>query len=136
MVMLTFSVLDRKQPFWVNLIQKTRIVSLSWNLVPQLIWICRIQWWCSLFRFWLEIPFLDKLGPQNQNCQCKLKFGTQSNSNMQNAMTVFTFSILDGKHSFWAHLVQKLEIVSVSWNLVPRLIRICRIEWRCYFFLV
>ena len=29
MVVFTFSVLDRKQPFWANLIQKIKIVTLS-----------------------------------------------------------------------------------------------------------
>ena len=49
----------------------------------------------------------------NQNCQFKLKFGTYTNSNMQNPL-VFLFSVLDGKHSFWANLVQKIKIVSLS----------------------
>ena len=50
---------------------------------------------------------------KNQNCQIKLKFGTYTNSNMQNPL-VFLFSVLDGKHSFWANLVQKIKIVSLS----------------------
>ena len=29
--------------------KKVKIVSLSWNLIPRPIRICRIQWWCSLF---------------------------------------------------------------------------------------
>ena len=29
--------------------KKPKLSVLSWNLVPRLIWICRIQWWCSLF---------------------------------------------------------------------------------------
>ena len=37
--------------FWANLAQKIKIVSLSWNLVPMLIWICKIQRGCSLFPF-------------------------------------------------------------------------------------
>ena len=41
--------------------------------------------------FWLEIPFLGKFDQKSQNCQFKLKFGTQTNSNMQNSMAVFTF---------------------------------------------
>ena len=49
---------------------------------------------------WKYIPFLGKLGPKNQNCQFKLKFGTYTNSNMQNSMVVFTFSVLDQKQSF------------------------------------
>ena len=50
-------------------------------------------------------------------------------------MALFTFSALDQKHSFWANLVQKIIIVSLSWNLVPRLIRICRIQCYCSLFL-
>ena len=49
--MFTFSVLDQKNPFWVNLVKKIKIVSLSWNLVPRLIWISEIQWWCSIVLF-------------------------------------------------------------------------------------
>ena len=71
-----FFVSDRKYPFWENLVQNIKIVILSWNLIPRLIWICRIQWWCSLFYFRPETPFLLKFGPKNQNCQFKMKFGT------------------------------------------------------------
>ena len=35
-------VFERKYPFWVNLLQKPKIVSLSQNLVHRLIQICRI----------------------------------------------------------------------------------------------
>ena len=47
------------------------------------------------FCFWVEIPFLDKFGPKNQNYQFKLKFGTHTNSNMQSSMVIFTFSLFD-----------------------------------------
>ena len=66
-----FPIFDRKYPFWANLLKKFEVTSLSWNLVSILIWICRIQWWCSRFsvfnrkyHFWanlvpkLEIYFL------------------------------------------------------------------------------
>ena len=53
-------------------------------------------------------------GPKNQNVKFKLKFGTYTNSNMQNSMALFAFSVLDLKHSFWANLVQKFKIVSLS----------------------
>ena len=97
----TFSVLERKHPFWVNLVQKIKIVSLSWNLVPRLIRTCRIQWWCAFFGFRPETPFLGKFGSNSQNCQFKLKFGTWTNSKMQNSMVLFTFSVLYQKHPFW-----------------------------------
>ena len=61
-VMFTFFVFDWKHLFWVNLVQKIKIFSLGRNLVPRLIQICRIQWWCSLFCLRLEIPFLVKCG--------------------------------------------------------------------------
>ena len=40
-----YSVFDWKYFFWVNLIQKLKIVSLSWNFVPRLIQIFRIPRW-------------------------------------------------------------------------------------------
>ena len=54
---------------------------------------------------------------------------------MQKWWCSFIFSVLDGKHSFWANLVQNIKIVSLSLNQVPGLIRIWRIQWRCSLFL-
>ena len=34
---------------------------------------------------------MGKFGPKSQNCQFKLKFGTQSNSNDKNSMVMLTF---------------------------------------------
>ena len=51
------SVFNWKYLFWVNLVQKFKIISLSWNFVPRLIRICRILWWCSHFLFSTEMPF-------------------------------------------------------------------------------
>ena len=45
------------------------------------------------------------------------------------------FSIFDRKWPFWANLVKKIKIASLSWNSVPRLVRICRTHWRCSVFL-
>ena len=97
--------------------------------------ICRIQWWCSLFPFfWPETPCLSKFGPKNGNCHFELKFGTYINLNMRNSIVVFTFSVLYRKHSFGAYLVQQIKLVSLSWNLVPRLIWTCRIQWWLFTF--
>ena len=71
-VMFTFYVLDWNYPFWASLVKKIKIANLSWNLVPRLIRVVVF----IFFRFRLEMPFLDKLGPKNQNCQFKLKFET------------------------------------------------------------
>ena len=50
-VMLTFSDFDQKYLFWANFVQKSQIVSLSWNLVSRITWLCRIQWCCSFLQF-------------------------------------------------------------------------------------
>ena len=96
------------------MVQKFKIVSLSWNLSPRLIQVCRIQWWCSLFLF------------QNGNTL----FG-QIWSNMQNSMVMFTFSVFDWKYPFRANLVQKINVVSLTWNFILRLIQVRRIQWWC-----
>ena len=59
------------------------------------------------FCFKQEIPVLRKFDPKNQNCPYKLKFGTESNSNMWNLMVMLSFSVLDWKNPFWANLTQK-----------------------------
>ena len=78
-----------------------------------------------------ETLFLNKFGPKNQGCQFSLKFGSETKSNILNSVVQFTFSVLEGKHPFWANLVQKIKIVSLSQNLIASLIRICRIQWHC-----
>ena len=47
-----------------------------------------------------KYPFQANLGSEIESCQFKLKFGTSTNSNMQNSMVVFTF---------YVNLVQKNE---------------------------
>ena len=60
------SLFDWKYLFWVNLIQKLKIISLSWNFVPRLIQICRIPWWCSLFLFSTGNTVLGKFGKKKK----------------------------------------------------------------------
>ena len=115
--------------------KKIKIVSLSWNLVPRLIRICKIQWWCSLCPFFIGSTLFGQTWSRNQNCLFKLKFGTSTNLHMQNSMVLFIFSVWDQKQPFWANLVQKIRLVSLGWTLVPRVIRIYRIQWWCSFFL-
>ena len=54
-------VFDKKYPFWANLVQKLKIVSLRWNMGPRLIHIWRIQWWCSLFLFSTASTFFGQI---------------------------------------------------------------------------
>ena len=45
-------------------------------------------------------------------------------------------SVFNWKYLSWVNFVQKLKIISLSWNFVPRLIQICRISWWCLLFLI
>ena len=111
-VVFTFFDYDQKCPFWTNLVQKVKIINLtwnvipklwriqkvkiissSWNLVPKLIGICRTQWSCSLFSFSIRNAF------------------------------------------FWADLGQNVKLVSTRWNLMCRLIWKCRTQRWCSLFL-
>ena len=69
-----------------------------------------------VFYFKLEISFLSKFGPKNENCYFKSKFGTQTNLNMQNSMEVLTFSIFDRKDLFEINVVLKLETAYVKFG--------------------
>ena len=158
-MLFSFLIFEWKYPFWANLVQKIKILTLSWNLVPTLIRTCRIQWWCSFFLFliwntlfgqiwpkksklsveaeisyldWfeyaefndtihffcfgVEIPFWGKFGPNNQNCNFKLKFGTYTNSNMQNSMVMFIFFV------FWLEIpfLGKFCPKSQNYQLKPK----------------
>ena len=51
-------------------------------------------------------------------------------------MVVFTFSVFNRKYPFRENLAQRIKIVSLSQSLVPRLIRIRRIQCLCLLCLV
>ena len=48
---------------------------------------------------------------------------------MQNSMVMFTLTFFDRKHPFGAILVQKTKIDSFGLNVVPRIIRLCKVPW-------
>ena len=84
----------------------------------------------------LRNSLLWQVCPQKtKNCQFTLKFGIQTNSNRQISMVMFTFSVFHQKYLFWANFVQRIKIVTLSWNLLPRLIRIWTVHWWWWRFL-
>ena len=98
-VMFTFFVFDRKCPAWANLVQ---IVNITVFFVSN-----------------YKCPFLGKFSLKCQNCQFKVKFASQPNSNMQNSKAqkaVFTFSFLTGNAFFWANVVQNVKFASLKAN--------------------
>ena len=109
-VMFTFFVFGWKYPVWDNLVQKIKIVSLRWNLIPRLIRICWIQWCCSLFSFLTGNALLGQIWSK---------------------LSIFTgFFVSDKNALFGENLVQNFKIVSLRLNLLASLIRICRIQRR------
>ena len=50
-VLLFAKLMYAQHVYRVNLVQKIKIVRLSWNLTPRLIRMRRIQWWCSFLPF-------------------------------------------------------------------------------------
>ena len=68
-------------------------------------------------------------GQKNQNCLCKTKFGTQTNSNMLNWMVLFKSSLLGRKYLFCAILVRKNKIICLRLKLATRLIQLYWIWW-------
>ena len=129
------SVFGWKYHFWVNLVQKIKncLFKLKFGTWTN----SNMQNYLVMFTFPFSTGnnFFGKFGQKNENCPFDQKIGTKTNLNMQNSMVVYTFSVLNQKNPFWANVVQKIKIASLSWNLVPRLIRICRIQWWCSLFL-
>ena len=82
-----------------------------WNsdLKPRLIRICRIRWQSSFF------SSLDR------NSRVGIKVREK---------------YLNRHHPLWANLLQNIKIVCLSWNLVSRLVGICRIQWWCSFYVL
>ena len=76
--------------------------------------------------------FLGKFGPKSQNCHFMLKFGTYTNSSMQNSIVMFILSVFVSKYPLSANFVKKVKIICWSQNLLARLIwTYCRIQWWC-----
>ena len=123
MMLFTFFFFGRKCPFRANLVQKIKIVSLRWNLIPRLIRICRIQW-CNL-------PFRANLVQNVKIVSFRLNLVASLIwiCRIQWYCPLFFF---DQKYHFRANFVQNVKIISLSWNLVPRLIWICKIQWCCW----
>ena len=94
--------------FWANLVQKIKVISLTWNLEPSLTQICRIQLLCELFLFWTRNTLFGNIWSQNSKL-FKVKFGTENNLNMQSLLKalnawricIFIFFGFFWKYPFW-----------------------------------
>ena len=104
-------------------------------LLLRLIRTCRISSGVSFFHFQSKCPFLGKFAQTSQNYHLKLKFSTYNNSDMHNSIVMFTFFVFDHKYRFWANVVSKVKVISLSSNLARRLLRICwTVVFTCFLF--
>ena len=88
--------LEWKFSFWANLIQKFKMVCLSWNLVLRLIQIENCMVTLTFFWFVLEKP---------------------SSSSMWISATMFIFSLLEQKYNFWknwSHIIKSVVGFALS----------------------
>ena len=82
------------------------------------------------------MPFLIKFGPEGQNCQFELKFGTCTNSNtganFNGDVHFFLFPI---RHTpFGENFVQNVRIVSLRLDLLAILIEYAGFKGGVHFF--
>ena len=110
----TFFGFHLKYLFWAFLVQKIKIVCSNWNYqIVRIIleWIEYMKFsgsfHCICFR--LEIPFLGKFDPENENCQFQLKFASLSISNTKNSMLIRTLSIFERKYPLYGKFVSKTQ---------------------------
>ena len=109
---------DWKYPLWANFVQNIKIVILSWNLVPRLIWIRRIQW-CVLFTF----SVFDWEYPFGANIILEAEVWCLGILNMQNSCRSL-FSNFD-RYTLFGQIWSKKSIL-------PNLAEICYQDWFKY----
>ena len=54
-----------------------------------------------------------------------MKIDPYTNSNIQNSVVMFMLYVFGRIYLFWASLFQKIKIVSLSSNFVPKKVKIC-----------
>ena len=63
-----------------------------------------------LCRFRPQAPLLCKFSPKYQNCLFILKFGTETNSSVLNAVVIFKFAVFDNKLLCWQILSKTFKL--------------------------
>ena len=90
---------------------------------------CKIQWWYSLFPLLIGNTLFGQIWSK------KLKLSVQGKTLYLNWFKYAEFNSdvhffrFGRKYSDWDNFFQSIKIISWSWNSVPILIRICKIQW-------
>ena len=107
-VMFNFSLLDKKYPFWANLVQKGKTVWLRWNLVPPNVLNSTMMFICLAldlnYILWVNLVWKIIIVCLRWNFVTTLiRSWTQ--------MVMFIRSVLNMNFTFWANLVRKIMFV-------------------------
>ena len=105
-------VFNWKYLFWLKLVQKLKVISLTSNFIHILIQICGVPLSCSLFlfstgnTFWANLSHKIKIVSLSWNFAVdKFEYGE-----LFRQYVVFSFSVLDQKKGFWANLEKKSKL--------------------------
>ena len=112
----------------------TRSAIVPRNMALSLIWICRIQWWCSLFSFSVGNTLFGQIWSKKIKI---VSFETWYHAKFEYAEfnDALHFFCFGPEIPFWSKSGRKKKkIVSLRWNLILRLIWICKIQWWCSLF--
>ena len=96
-----FSVLDQKYPFLAKFGPKIKILTLSWNLMPMIIRVCRGQGDIHFSVFDQKYPFWVNLVQKNKINNLSWNLFDYCNLSMQNSVVMFTFSVFTQKYLVW-----------------------------------
>ena len=118
-----FSVFDWKYSFRANSVQKKSNCQFKLNLVSRLIRTCRIQLRCSRFLLWTGNIFFAQIWSN------KSKLLVQPFHDGDRYL-IKTSPLICGANQWTGfYMITASVMKGLIWNLVPRLIQICRIQW-------
>ena len=109
--------------------KKIIIISLSQKLLPRLIQICRIQFWCWVFLLLTKITLSGRTWSKNSKLFCSEWNLIPKLIRIFIIQWWYSFYLFKTGNTLFRKICQKIKIVSFSWNLVLRLIRLWTTQW-------
>ena len=116
-----------------NLVPKSEVLRINWNLVQGYIAICLLQFQCLSFQNFCHSCFLGKFGPIIWISSNKLKFDRGVHCYALITISMFSFSKFCHSYNFgqiWA----KSNVHHIDWNLIQGHIVICWLKFWCVIF--
>ena len=115
-----------------------KLASLGFQKLNLTLWLSEFNSGVHFYRFRPEIPFFGQIDPKMKIAEVEILYKVQFEfAEFDGDFHFFFFFFVWGwKYPFWTNLIQKIKVISLSWNLILRLIQIWRIQWWCSFFSV